>query len=228
MMRRGRILPSRSLRAILDVSRPHYVIVMGLESCSRPHAKPEALFLSQMYSPSGWSTFANSTYPQLVQAVAQEASNNSSLVPRDPAPVPVKKAPGLGRRVTPFVRRADPSGVSYTSTAIWCGDSIDRPSTTMLDVFNGIITRSRNVSRMCTSVVNYSAMWGLLYMNCIDGGLWPAAIYECPFWPVRSVERYRGPFNKTLANRIIVATNLVRSSLWGGRFLFFGLTLTCH
>ena len=158
MMQRGKIHPSRSLRAILDVCRPHYVIVMGLDSCSRPHAKPEALFLSQMYSPSGWSTFANSTYPQLVQAVAQEANKNSSLVPRDPAPVSVKKAPTLGRRVTPFVRRADQSGVSYTGAAIWCGDSIDRPSTTMLDVFNGIIARSRNVSRMCTSVINYSTM----------------------------------------------------------------------
>ncbi|KAM5541070.1 hypothetical protein V8D89_005381 [Ganoderma adspersum] len=146
-------------------------------------------FLSQMYSPSGWSTFANATYPQLVQAVAQETRNNSSLVPRDPAPIFVKKVPALGRRDTPFVRRADESGVSYTSSAIWCGDSIDRPSTTMLDVFDGIIARSRNVSRMY-------------------GGLWPAAIYECPFWPVRSVERYRGPFNKTLANKIIIASNL--------------------
>ncbi|PIL25655.1 hypothetical protein GSI_11405 [Ganoderma sinense ZZ0214-1] len=149
-----------------------------------------SLFLSQMYSPGGWSTFANSTYPQLVQAVGQETHKNSSLVPREPSPISMKRPSALGRRDTSFVRRANQSaGVSYTSSAIWCGDSIDQPTTAMLDVFNGIIARSRNVSRMY-------------------GGLWPAAIYKCPFWPVRSVERYRGPFNKTLANKIIVASNL--------------------
>ncbi|KAI1791401.1 alpha/beta-hydrolase [Ganoderma leucocontextum] len=147
-----------------------------------------SLFLSQMYSPGDWSTFVNSTYPQLAQAVVEESRTGSSSTARDSSGISVKTATALGRRQTLRVR-TNQTGVSYTSQAIWCGDSIDRHSTTMLDVFDGLIARSRNVSRMY-------------------GGLWPAAIYECPFWPVRSVERYQGPFNRTLANKIIVASNL--------------------
>lgn len=39
---------------------------------------------------------------------------------------------------------------------------------------------------------------------------WPAEFYTCPFWPVRAVERYQGPFNKTLANKVMVVSNTVR------------------
>ncbi len=38
---------------------------------------------------------------------------------------------------------------------------------------------------------------------------WPAQFYTCPFWPVRAVERYQGPFNKTLANKVMVISNTV-------------------
>ena len=41
------------------------------------------------------------------------------------------------------------------------------------------------------------------------GTYWPAPDYLCPWWPVRAVERYQGPFNKKLANKIIVASNVV-------------------
>ncbi len=67
-----------------------------------------------------------------------------------------------------------------------------------------------------------STMWSSPYMSRVDGGLWPAAIYECPFWPVRSVERYRGPFNRTLANKILIANNLVCSGPRRGRFVYIG------
>lgn len=40
--------------------------------------------------------------------------------------------------------------------------------------------------------------------------VWPAEFYACPFWPVRAVERYQGPFNKTLANKVMVVSNMVR------------------
>ena len=40
---------------------------------------------------------------------------------------------------------------------------------------------------------------------------WPFATYYCPFWPTRAVERYEGPFNKTLANPILIIGNTVRT-----------------
>lgn len=42
--------------------------------------------------------------------------------------------------------------------------------------------------------------------ECAVGAIWPGLGSQCSFWPVRSVERYQGPFNKTLANKIIVAS----------------------
>ena len=42
--------------------------------------------------------------------------------------------------------------------------------------------------------------------------MWPYLFHQCAFWPVRAVERYQGPFNKTLANKILVASNTVRAS----------------
>ena len=41
--------------------------------------------------------------------------------------------------------------------------------------------------------------------------MFPVGLYICPFWPIRAVERYPGPFNSTdLANRILVIGNTVR------------------
>ncbi|EJF61455.1 alpha/beta-hydrolase [Dichomitus squalens LYAD-421 SS1] len=139
-----------------------------------------SLLYTQMESPEGWSQLANVTYPQLVQAVAQEVSESTFLPSR------------FGRPRNPLRSRSSASetGVSYTSQAIWCGDSVDRASTTMLNIFDDLVAGTRRVSHLF-------------------GGLWPTAFYSCPFWPVRSVERYRGPFNRTLANKILVASNLL-------------------
>ncbi|KAI9058642.1 alpha/beta-hydrolase [Trametes sanguinea] len=82
--------------------------------------------------------------------------------------------------------------VSYTIEAILCSDSVDQRGTTMQTVLEGVITAARTSSRILSTV-------------------WPAAFQYCPFWPVRAVERYQGPFNKTLANRILVASDLYDS-----------------
>lgn len=54
---------------------------------------------------------------------------------------------------------------------------------------------------------------------------WPAEFYTCPFWPVRAVERYQGPFNKTLANKVMVVSNTVRGlsllRLWRAPLITF-------
>ena len=59
---------------------------------------------------------------------------------------------------------------------------------------------------------------GLPLIPCLltVGTIWPNPIYACAFWPERAVERYMGPFNKTLANRVLVIGNTV--STIAGRF----------
>ncbi|KAI0369592.1 alpha/beta-hydrolase [Pilatotrama ljubarskyi] len=79
--------------------------------------------------------------------------------------------------------------VNYDTKAILCSDSIDRRGTRMADVFKNIITESRTGSQLFTSV-------------------WQNTFYGCPFWPVRAVERYEGLFKNTLANKILVASNV--------------------
>ncbi|KAI0331372.1 alpha/beta-hydrolase [Cubamyces sp. BRFM 1775] len=79
---------------------------------------------------------------------------------------------------------------TYSHQAIACSDSIDPHGTTMLDVFKTIISSSRTGSHLFTSI------WGS-----------DIAFWYCPFWPVRAVERYQGPFNKTLANKVMLFSN---------------------
>ncbi|KAI0350500.1 alpha/beta-hydrolase [Trametes cingulata] len=80
--------------------------------------------------------------------------------------------------------------MNYNTDAILCSDSVDPRGTQMADLFNTIIEKSRTGSHMFTSV-------------------WPTnSFYHCPFWPVRAVERYEGPFNKTLANKVLVVSNV--------------------
>ncbi|KAJ8494816.1 hypothetical protein ONZ51_g2084 [Trametes cubensis] len=77
---------------------------------------------------------------------------------------------------------------TYGGLAIACGDSVDRRGTKMINVFNDIISSSRARSHLFTSV-------------------WPNVFNYCPFWPVRAVERYQGPFDKKLANKVLVLSN---------------------
>ncbi|KAI0651007.1 TAP-like protein-domain-containing protein [Trametes meyenii] len=77
---------------------------------------------------------------------------------------------------------------SYTPVAILCGDSVDRQGTTMEDVFKSIISSSKSGSKQF-------------------GTAWHEPFFYCPFWPVRAVERYQGPFNKKLANKVLVVSN---------------------
>ncbi|RPD70273.1 alpha/beta-hydrolase [Lentinus tigrinus ALCF2SS1-7] len=140
-----------------------------------------ALF-GEMYSPTDWSNLVNEEYPQIVQIVNGEAPANATLG---------KRFRELIRR-NPLVKRGSQpnDSPSFTETAIFCADSVDRRGTTMEQIFKGIISTAQNVTHLF-------------------GSGWPTSFYRCSFWPVRSVERYQGPFNKTLANKILVASNLL-------------------
>ncbi|RPD63519.1 alpha/beta-hydrolase [Lentinus tigrinus ALCF2SS1-6] len=88
----------------------------------------------------------------------------------------------------PLLKRAAAQAPSYASTGILCGDSTDEHGTTMTDVFNSIIAASRNVSHVFAAT-------------------WPFVPHQCLHWPVRAVERYQGPFNKTPANPLLISAN---------------------
>ncbi|KAI0665895.1 alpha/beta-hydrolase [Trametes maxima] len=78
---------------------------------------------------------------------------------------------------------------SYTEPAIVCADSVDAdPSLDMKDVFDEVVNVTRTVSHSF-------------------GAFWPIPWHRCLRWPVRAVERYQGPFNKTFANRVLIIGN---------------------
>ncbi|KAI0636319.1 TAP-like protein-domain-containing protein [Trametes polyzona] len=125
----------------------------------------------QLYFPAAWASVANTEFPQFIASVKQETSDTN-----------------VGLPASRSYKRGEVDTPSYTTEAIFCGDSVDLTSTNMTDVFENIIASSQNVSHMFASA-------------------WPFAAYYCSNWPVRAVERYQGPFNKTLANPILVIGN---------------------
>ena len=81
---------------------------------------------------------------------------------------------------------------TYESEAIWCGDSVDAGNMTMRDGFEAIVQASKDVSSL------FGPRW------------WDIPGNLCFAWPVRAVERYTGPFNRLLANKIMISSTLVR------------------
>ncbi|KAG8696109.1 hypothetical protein FRC08_007355 [Ceratobasidium sp. 394] len=83
----------------------------------------------------------------------------------------------------------DPA-TDYAYQAITCADAIDMPKTTTRDGFDVIVSITQNTTRMFGP------------HSWFQGGLY------CHHWPSRAVERFKGPFNHTLANTILVIGNL--------------------
>lgn len=168
-----------------------------------------------MQAPAEAASFANTTWPTLVAGVAAE-SDAQYLAPRGMRSVrrqyvPVYHYYGEDRLI--WTCRGSESQQnetrSFTEEAILCGDSIDPRGTNMTDVFEIIISASRNTSEMCsfTFLSSYLSVF-TEHDDTVSAG-WPTSFYTCPFWPVRAVERYSGPFNKTLANKVMVVSNTV-------------------
>ncbi|OJT03597.1 hypothetical protein TRAPUB_5773 [Trametes pubescens] len=133
----------------------------------------------EIYFPAGWASLANAVYPMFAQGVQVEAGDGSESANVSS----IASAPRSS-----FRKRDEKDTISYSTEAILCGDSIDLTSTNMTDVFQNIIATSQNISHMFAAA-------------------WPFASYYCATWPVRAVERYQGPFNNTLANRVLVIGN---------------------
>ena len=82
-----------------------------------------------MYLPTDWLTVSNSTIPEIAADFAAEAQASSAKVNK----------------------RDASDTTSYSVTALICSDGIE-VNTTMEEVFEGIISSSRNVSHMCMSL----------------------------------------------------------------------------
>ncbi|KAI0743630.1 alpha/beta-hydrolase [Daedaleopsis nitida] len=79
-------------------------------------------------------------------------------------------------------------GTYFAAQAIYCADSVDPDGTTMAQVLQYLVTLTMTVSPTF-------------------GALWPVDVFYCPFWSVRAVERYTGPFGKKPARPILVIGN---------------------
>ncbi|KAI5826071.1 hypothetical protein K523DRAFT_249774 [Schizophyllum commune Tattone D] len=79
---------------------------------------------------------------------------------------------------------------SYAEQAIYCGDVVDAGNMTMRDGFDTIVSASENVSPL------FGPRWG-------DPG------NACFAWPARAVERYTGPWDNKLKNKILIIGNTV-------------------
>ena len=104
------------------------------------------------------------------------------------------------------------------SIAISCADAIDTPYTTTADVFNEMIKAASTVSQMfgplwfasmychrCVPVVLFITK---LPFFCIpDGSNFLTPSWYPGRWPARAVERYKGPWNRKLANKILIIGN---------------------
>nr|VWO96249.1 N/A [Ganoderma boninense] len=130
-----------------------------------------------MYWPAQWANVTNSLFPKVFQIVGGESQGSSNVT---------KRSQLFDRSL---VKRAENDTTRYTTSAILCGDSKNPAgNVNMTDIFNEVISASRNISHMFASQ-------------------WPSPVYICSLWPERAIERYEGPFNKTLANPILVIGN---------------------
>ncbi|CAE6461451.1 unnamed protein product [Rhizoctonia solani] len=142
-----------------------------------------SLIYQGMYSPSRW--------PDLAKQLAQihEFFADASHGSQTKRSLPASLVDVLPRQSTTTNNTTnDDPAPDYAFQGVTCADALDAGNTTTKDVFDFLVHITRTVSPM------FGPSWG-------DGGLY------CHRWPVRAVERYTGPWNKKLANPILVIGN---------------------
>ncbi|CAE6509951.1 unnamed protein product [Rhizoctonia solani] len=139
------------------------------------------LFYKGMYTPTQWPELAE----QGAQLVA--AAQNLSLLSNSTLTKRLLRAPLFDVERRQSTTNNDPAP-DYSFQGVTCGDAVDAGNVTTKDVFDFLIKVTREVSQM------FGPVWA-------DAGLY------CHRWPVRAVERYAGPWNKKLANPILVIGN---------------------
>ncbi|KAG9124959.1 hypothetical protein FRC07_009551 [Ceratobasidium sp. 392] len=89
--------------------------------------------------------------------------------------------------------RQSEAASDYSFQAVTCADAIDAGNVTTKDVFDFLVKVTQEPL--------------LFVLSGIVGPTWGDAGFYCHHWPVRAVERYTGPWNKTLSNPILVIGN---------------------
>ncbi|CEL59949.1 Putative hydrolase Mb2247c OS=Mycobacterium bovis (strain ATCC BAA-935 / AF2122/97) GN=Mb2247c PE=3 SV=1 [Rhizoctonia solani AG-1 IB] len=135
-----------------------------------------------MYSPSSWPSIAE------VLASYSDLLSNTTISTKARRTEERIIFPGRNTNSTENDTTVDDPAFDYSFQGITCADAIDTVNVTTKDVFDMILSTARNVSP------TFGPLWG-------DAG------FFCHHWPVRAVERYTGPWNKTLSSTIIVIGN---------------------
>ncbi|KAG9106063.1 hypothetical protein FRC07_008976 [Ceratobasidium sp. 392] len=153
-------------------------------------ANIRGLLFGYMYGPTNWPFLARN-----LLAISEFLANASNTSPNStkrvldfdmPSPRPFLRRHSLTARQNSS-NSSDPAP-DYAFQAVTCADAVDPGNVTTQMVFEELVRATREVSPM------FGPMWG-------DAGLY------CHRWPARAVERYTGPWNKTLSNPILVIGN---------------------
>jgi hypothetical protein len=121
-------------------------------------------------------------------------------------------ASSAGLRETPLKARQAPDQnqtapiIDYAFDAISCSDAQDAGNVTTKDVFDYIVSTTHDVSPMCECdcqvLLQYDFVT-LVLLSVGPIGMPKVGRVRCHRWPVRAAERYAGPWNKKLSNRIL-------------------------
>ncbi|KAL1714504.1 Alpha/Beta hydrolase protein [Schizophyllum commune] len=136
---------------------------------------------NSLYTPKTWSTLADKL--AAIYELLNGGGDTTSVSRRDSI---------SGRDLTSrhLAKRQEAQDLPTTDSTlvISCGDSVDAGNTTIQNTFDEILFVTRNISPLF-------------------GPLFNAQGTSCYAWPVRAVERYSGPWNKKLSNKILVIGN---------------------
>ncbi|KEP46989.1 putative hydrolase [Rhizoctonia solani 123E] len=142
-----------------------------------------SMIYSGMYGPANWPKLAEqlATMHEFLSNATSGSQTKRSLT-ESLIDILSGETPATGDATT------SDEAPDYAFQGVTCADAIDAGNTTTKDVFDFLVHITRTVSPM------FGPQWG-------DGG------FYCHRWPVRAVERYTGPWNKKLANPILVIGN---------------------
>ncbi|KAF8598570.1 hypothetical protein BDV93DRAFT_609757 [Ceratobasidium sp. AG-I] len=138
-----------------------------------------------MYHPREWPAFAQNL-AQISVALGNSTftANTTFIRRRTLENIQLLNARGNA------VNASDPPS-DYAYQAITCADAVDPGKTTTRDGFEAVVNITQHVSSMFGPHM-----------------VWFSGEMYCHHWPSRAVERFTGPFNHKLANKILVIGNL--------------------
>ncbi|CAE6457439.1 unnamed protein product [Rhizoctonia solani] len=145
-------------------------------------AKIRSMIYKGMYTPSAWSQLAQNlagAHEFLEKAIGAQTTRSLPASSNDALPL---------QSTTDSISTNDLLAPDYAFHGVTCADAVDPGNTTTQDVFHFLEHVTRTVSPMF-------------------GPSWVSSGFVCHHWPVRAVERYTGPWNKMLANPILVIGN---------------------